>query len=230
LASGPDCGTVSRVTLPRPLSVIVITANDTVGRQLRRALAGEGLRAVAGDPSEPASVVRAAHRSNARVALVDLDLPHAGSLAMLAALRAVPHIAPLMFTRSPVPPALRPALERGAVGCLAGQVRPRRLALAVHAAERGESVLSPALTHQLLRELTSSGARPLAARGVTAREREVLGLLAEGRRTDEVARDLTLSRETVRGHVKSVLRKLGVRTCAAAVALLVAEWHAQPDG
>ncbi len=51
----------------------------------------------------------------------------------------------------------------------------------------------------------------------------MLGLLAAGRRTDEVARDLTLSKETVRGHVKSVLRKLGVRTSAAAVALLVAE-------
>ena len=100
----------------------------------------------------------------------------------------------------------------------------------MHAAERGEPVLSAALTRQLLRELTSGGRRPLDARGVTPREREVLGLLAEGRRTDEVARDLTLSRETVRGHVKSVLRKLGVRTCAAAVALLVAEWHAQPDG
>jgi NarL family two-component system response regulator LiaR len=230
LASGPDCGTVSQVTPPRPLPVIVITANDTVGRQLRRALAGEGLCAVAGDPTEPASVVGVAHRANARVALVDLDLPHAGGLAMLAALRAVPYVAPLMFTRSPVPLALRPALERGAVGCLAGHVRPRRLALAVHAAGRGESVLSAALTHQLLRELTSGGGRMLAARGVTPREREVLGLLAEGRRTCEVARDLTLSRETVRGHVKSVLRKLDVRTCAAAVALLVAEWHAQPDG
>jgi NarL family two-component system response regulator LiaR len=219
-----------QVTLPRPLTVLVVTANDHFGRQLRRGLAGEGLCAVAGDPTEPASLVGASHRSGARVALVDLDIPHAGGLAMLAALRAVPHVAPLMFTRSPVPLALRPALERGAVGCLAGQVRPRRLALAVHAAERGESVLSPALTRQLLRELTSGGRRPLDARGVTQREREVLGLLAEGRRTDEVARDLTLSRETVRGHVKSVLRKLGVRTCAAAVALLVAEWHAQPDG
>jgi NarL family two-component system response regulator LiaR len=78
---------------------------------------------------------------------------------------------------------------------------------------------------QLLRELASpgSGARQLDATGVTRREREVLGLLAAGRRTDEVARDLTLSRETVRGHVKSVLRKLGVRTSAAAVAVLVAE-------
>jgi DNA-binding NarL/FixJ family response regulator len=209
--------------------VVVVTADDRTSLELRLCLAGVGLSAVATDP---ATAVAASQRSGARVALVDLSLPHAGALAVLVALRAVPHVAPLVFTRAPAPVALRPAFERGAVGCLAGQLRPRRLALAVHAAARGASVLSPALTRQLLRELASApgGGRPLDARGVTRREREVLGLLADGRRTDEVARDLTLSTETVRGHVKSVLRKLGVRTCAAAVALLVAEWHAQPDG
>lgn len=212
--------------------MVVVTADDRTSLELRLSLAGEGLRAVASDPADPVAAVAASQRSGARVALVDLSLPHAGGLAVLLALRAVPHVAPLVFTRTPAPVALRPAFERGAVGCLAGQLRPRRLALAVQAAARGGSVLSPALTRQLLRELASppGGGRPLDARGVTRREREVLGLLAEGRRTDEVARDLTLSTETVRGHVKSVLRKLGVRTCAAAVALLVAEWHAQPDG
>jgi two-component system, NarL family, response regulator LiaR len=212
--------------------VIVVTADDSVERELRRSLDAEGLGAVASDPADPVAAVGAARRSGARVALVDLDLPHAGGLALLAALRAAPQVASLVFTGGLAPVALRPAFERGAVGCLAGPQRPRRLALAVRAAARGESVLSPALTRQLLRELASpsGGGRPLDARGVTPREREVLGLLAEGRRTDEVARDLTLSKETVRGHVKSVLRKLGVRTCAAAVALLVAEWHAQPDG
>jgi DNA-binding NarL/FixJ family response regulator len=91
-------------------------------------------------------------------------------------------------------------------------------------------VLSPALTRQLLGELAAplAGAGALGVCGVTRREREVLALLAEGRRTHEVAHDLTLSLETVRGHVKSILRKLGVRTRAAAVALLVAERHVVP--
>jgi DNA-binding NarL/FixJ family response regulator len=113
-----------------------------------------------------------------------------------------------------------------------GAQDPRRLARSLHAAARGEPLLSAALTRQLLRELAApaDGSRPLDAHGVTRRERQVLGLLADGRRTDEVARDLVLSKETVRGHVKSALRKLGVRTCAAAVALLVAERHVAGPG
>jgi DNA-binding NarL/FixJ family response regulator len=213
----------------RALTVLVVARDAASGRALASRLAGEGVRVVTSDASDPAAAVSTARRAGARVALVDLDLPRAGALAMLAALAALPGLAPVMSTRRAAPLALRPALERGACGCIAGAPRPRRLALALHAAARGEPVLSPALTRQLLRELASpgDGTRPLDARGVTRRERQVLGLLAEGRRTNEVASDLTLSRETVRGHVKSVLRKLGVRTCAGAVALLVAEQSRQ---
>lgn len=210
---------------PRSLTVLVVALDAAVGRAFAARLAGEGVHVATSDASDPVAVVGAARRTGARVALVDLDLPHAGALAVLSALAALPDVVPLAFTERAAPLVLRPALERGAQGCLAGACRPARLAHALRAAARGEPVLTPALTRQLLRELASpgAGARPLAARGVTRREREVLGLLAAGRRTDEVARDLTLSRETVRGHVKSALRKLGVRTCAAAVAQLVAE-------
>jgi DNA-binding NarL/FixJ family response regulator len=235
LASGCTAVIVEFVTdgeLPRSLTVLVVALDAAAGRAFAARLAGEGVHVITSDASDPAVAVAAATRTGARVALVDLDLPHAGALAVLSALASLPGIAPLAYTARDAPRALRPALERGARGCLTGGQRPRRLALALHAAARGEPVLSPPLTRQLLRELASptSGERPLDARGVTRREREVLGLLAEGRRTDEVARDLTLSRETVRGHVKSVLRKLGVRTCAAAVALLVAERQAPAPG
>lgn len=214
--------------LPRSLTVLVVAPDAAAGRAFAARLAGEGVHVVTSGASDPAAAVSAAKRTGARVALVDLDLPHAGALAVFSALAPHSGVTALAYTERAAPHALRPALERGAHGCLTGGLRPRRLALALHAAARGEPVLSPALTRQLLRELAApaSGERPLDARGVTRREREVLGLLAEGRRTDEVARDLTLSRETVRGHVKSALRKLGVRTCAAAVALLVAERHA----
>jgi DNA-binding NarL/FixJ family response regulator len=213
--------------LPRRLIVLVVALDGAAGHACAARLAGEGVHVVTSDASDPASAVSLARRTGARVALVDLDLPHASALGVLAALAALPQVVPLAWTARAAPVALRPALERGARGCLAGSMRPRRLALALHAAARGEPVLSPALTRQLLGELSTpaGGVRGLAACGVTRREREVLALLAEGRRTDEVAHDLTLSKETVRGHVKSILRKLGVRTCAAAVALLVAERH-----
>jgi DNA-binding NarL/FixJ family response regulator len=215
---------------PHRLTVLVAASDAAGGRAFASRLAEHGVHVVASDASDPAAVVRAARRAGARVALVDLDLPFAGALSLLAALAALPAVVSLVRTDRAAPLALRPALERGALGCIAGAPGPRRLAQALHAAARGEPVLSGALTRQLLRELAAPcpARRELAARGVTRREREVLGLLAAGRRTDEVARDLTLSRETVRGHVKSVLRKLEVRTRAAAVALLVAE--RQPAG
>jgi DNA-binding NarL/FixJ family response regulator len=187
----------------RALTVLIVALDAAAGRVLASRLAEQGVRAVTCDASEPAAVVSAARRSGARVALVDLDLPNAGALAVLAALSALPHVMPLASTRHAAP-----------------------------VAARGEPVLSSALTRQLLGELASpsKGVRRLDARGVTRREREVLGLLAAGRRTDEVALDLTLSNETVRGHVKSALRKLGVRTSAAAVAVLVAERQAPSLG
>jgi DNA-binding NarL/FixJ family response regulator len=188
-----------------------------------RDLAAAGVRGVSAPLDDPPALVAIVRRSGATVVLVDLDLPHAGALALLAGLRAAPEARSLVWTRSARPGALSPAFERGAAGCIAGPLTARRLALALHAVARGEPVLSPALTRQLLDELAAPHARSLDALGVTRREREVLGLLAAGRRTTDVARDLALSRETVRGHVKSALRKLGVRTCAAAVALLVAE-------
>jgi DNA-binding NarL/FixJ family response regulator len=218
-------GAVADEHPPRSL-IVLVAASDAAGdRAFASRLAEHGVHVVTSDASDPAAVVCAARRAGARVALVDLDLPCAGALSLLVALAALPAVVSLVCTERAAPLALRPALERGALGCIAGAPRPRRLAHALHAAARGEPVLSGALTRQLLCELASPGpARSaLAARGITRREREVLGLLAEGRRTDEVARDLTLSRETVRGHVKSVLRKLEVRTRAAAVALLVAE-------
>jgi DNA-binding NarL/FixJ family response regulator len=202
------------------LTVAIAVRDDAA---LVRGLAAAGVRAVSAPLDDPPALVAIVRRSASTVVLVDLDLPHAGALALLAGLRAAPGVRSLVCTRSVRPEALRPAFEGGATGCIAGPLAARGVALALHAAARGEPVLSPALTRQLLAELAAPSVRPLDGRGVTRREREVLGLLAAGRRTTDVARDLALSRETVRGHVKSALRKLGVHTCAAAVALLVAE-------
>ena len=194
--------------------MLVVALDAAGGRAFAARLAGEGVHVVTSDASDPSAAVSAARRAGARVALVDLDLPHAGALALLSALAALPELVPLACTARPAPlVAAAGARARCPRLHLHGRLGRVGVALALHAAARGEPVLSPALTRQLLRELAAphERARPLDARGVTRREREVLGLLAAGRRTDEVARDLTLSKETVRGHVKSVLRKLGVQ-------------------
>ena len=86
----------------------------------------------------------------------------------------------------------------------------------VRAAARGESVLQPAATARLLRELRrGSAADPLGR--LTPRERDVLTEVARGRSNREIARALSVSEETVKSHVSSILAKLGLadRTQAA---------------
>jgi NarL family two-component system response regulator LiaR len=90
---------------------------------------------------------------------------------------------------------------------------------AVRAAARGESVLQPAATARLLRELRQPAGDPLAR--LTPRETDVLKGIAQGRSNREIARALTLSEETVKSHVSAILAKLGLadRTQAAIFAL-----------
>ncbi|WP_229848265.1 LuxR C-terminal-related transcriptional regulator, partial [Kitasatospora griseola] len=119
------------------------------------------------------------------------------------------------------------ALRAGAAGFLLKRASPERLIDAVHAVAAGEAVLDPAVTRDLLGHLLaapapepapadSSDSERLAA--LTAREREVLRLAADGRPNDEIAALLHLAESTVKTHVKRILAKLGVHDRSQAVA------------
>ena len=89
----------------------------------------------------------------------------------------------------------------------------------IRAVARGEELLAPSLTRQLIQQFVAA-ARPRSAPELdrlTDREREVLRLIARGRSNAEIAADLTLGRETVKTHVSRVLEKLGVRDRVQAV-------------
>jgi two-component system, NarL family, response regulator LiaR len=96
---------------------------------------------------------------------------------------------------------------------------PRELVQAVLEAGRGEPRIAPRLARRMLAELGDEGARtadPLAV--LSAREREILGLVAEGLRNREIAERLFLSEATVKTHVRNVLKKLRFRNRAQAAA------------
>jgi two-component system, NarL family, response regulator LiaR len=114
-------------------------------------------------------------------------------------------------------------LRAGAAGFLARTVAPESLPRAVNAAARGEAVVSRRLAMRLIEDLRrlrddGAGLRPVRS-PLSPREWEVLDLLCDGRSTEEVARQLVLSVETVRSHVKSILRKLHVASRREAVEL-----------
>jgi two-component system, NarL family, response regulator LiaR len=114
------------------------------------------------------------------------------------------------------------ALRAGASGFLAKSMDLAALPRTLRAVRAGEPAVSRGMTAHLIdvaRRMRDdvSGIRPVRS-PLTAREWEVLDLLCEGMSTDVIADTLVLSGETVRSHVKSVLRKLGVRSRGEAVA------------
>jgi two-component system nitrate/nitrite response regulator NarL len=114
------------------------------------------------------------------------------------------------------------ALRAGAMGFLCKTADPAALPRAVEGALRGEAAISRRLAGRVVRQLRlapgpGSGLRPIHS-ALTAREWEVLDLMAEGRTTDELAHAFFVSSDTIRSHVKHIFHKLGVNSRAQAVA------------
>jgi DNA-binding NarL/FixJ family response regulator len=151
------------------------------------------------------------------VVLLDLNMPEVGGLEACARLREGGGPEVLMLTVSEQEPDLYAALRVGAAGYLTKDVPPAELIEAVLAVARGEPRIAPAMASRMLVELgRASEPDPLDA--LSARERDVLALVAEGLRNREIAERLVISEATVKTHVRHVLEKLRFRNRAEAAA------------
>jgi DNA-binding NarL/FixJ family response regulator len=127
-----------------------------------------------------------------------------------------------------------PALRAGAAGFLSKEIEIDALPQALLAVRDGEAAISNAMTRRLIERFRegpngASGLRPIKG-PLTAREWEVIELVKPGHSTDHVADTLVLSPETVRSHIKSIMRKLGVHSRADAVVAADRLRIAPPDG
>src|SRR3954449_12189704 len=146
------------------------------------------------------------------VVLLDLDMPRMGGLDACAALRdRHPDVEVLILTVSEREDDLYNALRLGAAGYLLKDMPPRELVDAVLAAGRGEPLVAAPMARRMLSEPDPLG-------GLSAREREVLELVAEGLTNKAIGERLFLSEATVKTHVRNVLKKLHARNRAQAAA------------
>lgn len=150
----------------------------------------------------------------ADVVLMDMEMPPPDGIATTRSIVAAhPGVAVVILTSFSDRARILEALEAGAVGYLLKDATPAELESGIRAAARGESPLHPRAAKALL----SAAVRGDPVAGLSAREREVLGLLVEGLPNKLIARRLGISEKTVKAHLTSVFRAIGVddRTQAA---------------
>jgi DNA-binding NarL/FixJ family response regulator len=175
---------------------------------------------VVGEASDGASLLAAVAEHRPDVVVTDLDMPGMSGAEATAQLRQTrPDLAVLVLTLHDDDESLFAALRAGARGYLLKGADRAELVRGILSVAAGEAVYGPAVANRIVQFFT--GARDEFAAQVfpelTERERDVLGLIAQGRRNSEIATALGLSDKTVRNHVSNVLLKLQVpdRTAAA---------------
>ncbi|MEW5887983.1 MAG: response regulator [Pseudomonadota bacterium] len=197
--------------------------------ELLEGRAGIRVAAIAGNADE---TLRLALEHNPDVALIDLNMPPQGGLEALRRLRAEGwNGAALILTVSDSEDDLAGALRSGARGYLLKDMEPDEVADAVHRAVRGEVVVAPAMTLKLMHLLQpgrGEGAKASPLAQLTAREREILGHLSQGLSNKAIARQLNISHDTVKLHVRHILSKLNLTSRVEAAVFAVA--HKEEGG
>jgi NarL family two-component system response regulator LiaR len=209
-------------------SIRILIADD-------HAVVREGLRALidtelgmdlVGEASDGIEAVRKACSLRPDVILLDLVMPHMDGIEAIGQIKEHdPDARILVLTSFAEDERVFLAVKAGALGYLLKDTSPQELLQALRDVYRGELSMAPATAHKLMRELQRSAKEPSnlppTEEPLTAREVDVLKLVAQGLSNLDIAETLVISERTVRSHVSHILEKLHLanRTQAALYAL-----------
>jgi DNA-binding NarL/FixJ family response regulator len=209
------------------VTVRVLIADDQslVRRGFRMVLEAHDDIEVVGEAANGEQAIDGARRLRPDVVLMDIRMPELDGIAATRKITAddAGHEARiLILTTFDLDEYVYDALAAGASGFLLKDVPAEQLVEGIRVVARGDALLAPAVTKRLIEDF--SRARPTRADvpgldELTAREREVLGLIARGLSNAEIAEELVLGETTVKTHVARVLMKLGLRDRVQAVVL-----------
>jgi DNA-binding NarL/FixJ family response regulator len=198
------------------LRLVVVDDHPVVRDGLRGMLGTQPDFEVVGEAAGGAEALTVVGSVHPDVVLTDLRLPEpSGGALIRLLLERVPAVRVLVLTTHDTDSDVLPAIEAGAIGYLLKDAPREELFRAVRAAARGETVLSPSVATLLLARMRPR--RPLTETNLSAREREVLALVAQGRTNRETAAALFISEATVKTHLLHIYAKLEVPDRASAV-------------
>ena len=164
---------------------------------------------VVGEASNGEEAVRAARELSPDVVLMDLLMPVMDGISATGAIKAeMPGVEVVALTSVLDDGAVTGAVRAGAIGYLLKKTNARELCRAIKGAAAGQVQLAPEAAARLMREMRV----PEKPEALTARETEVLKLVARGKANKQIARELFIEEKTVKAHVSGILRKLDVQS------------------
>ena len=189
--------------------LLITDDHDVVRQGLRLYLRRDPEIEVVGEAADGYEAVELARSLKPDVVLMDLLMPRMDGIAATEAIRAeLPEVEVVALTSVLEDASVTGAIRAGAIGYLLKDTKAEELCRAVKGAAAGQVQLAPEAAARLMREVRV----PESSEGLTERETGVLKRVARGRANKEIARDLFVEERTVKSHVTSILRKLGVKS------------------
>lgn len=212
------------MTAPEPVRVLIADDQRVVRDGLELLLGLLSGVEVAGTAADGEQALALAAELRPDVVLMDLNMPRCDGVEATRRLKAAhPQIGVVVLTTYADDRSVVQALRAGARGFLTKDSGAEQLREAIVAVTRGEAAIDPLVQHHVVAAVAGEpGAGPAAEQaalpdGLTAREAEVLGLVAAGLSNAEIARRLVVTEATVKSHINHLFAKTGVRDRAQAV-------------
>jgi DNA-binding NarL/FixJ family response regulator len=204
------------------IKLMLVDDHEVVRLGLRNLLERRPQFTIVGEAGSVAEAISVAHEVKPDVIVMDIRLPDGNGVEATREIRGErPETRVIMLTSYADDEAIYGSIMAGASGYLLKQTRGQNLAEAIERVANGESLLDPAVTDKVLERMRS------LARGETdelaplsAQERKILALIAEGKTNKEIAADVFLSDKTVKNYVSSILSKLNLRRRSEAAAFM----------
>jgi DNA-binding NarL/FixJ family response regulator len=205
-----------------PVRVLLVDDDDLMRAGLTAVLSSDEAIDVVGEAPDGRAAVERAIALRPDVVLMDVRMPGLDGIAATRELLAVsPDVKVVVLTTFEQDDYIFGALSAGASGFLLKRTRPEELIAAIHTVAAGDSLLSPSVTRTVIQRLAGHPAPDATAEArleeLTARERDVLELIARGLANGEIAAALVIEESTVKTHVRHILRKLRLRDRVQAV-------------
>ena len=212
-------------------SITVVIADDHAlfRRGLTMVLESEPDIDVVGEANDGHEVVTLAEKYMPDLVLMDVRMPGRGGIDAAQAIKdAVPHTKILMLTISDEEEDLYDAIKVGASGYLLKEISIEEVADSIRQVHAGQSLISPSMASKLLTEFAAMARKDeekqqMPTPRLTDREMEVLTLVAQGLNNRDIAKELFISENTVKNHVRNILEKLHLHSRMEAVVYAVRE-------